>query len=347
MGSIDPEGIAYSSQNALYISSEGDANNLVPPFINKFSVAGEQMSELPVPNKFLPTADNSNGIRNNEAFESLTLTPDQQTLFTAVENALIQDGPSASLNEQSPSRILRYDVGSEEAIAEYLYLTDTVRNEPIPADGFAVNGLVELLALDNEGTLLALERSFSEGVGNSLRLYEVSLEGASDIHDIDCISDAESIHPVQKRLLLDFDELGIQLDNGEALSFGPKLEDGRQTLIVASDNNFNPDSQINQFLAFALNIEPAVTSPLTGFSSRPADTLAKGLDPGSSASTNSPLVMRGHIPFSVNSWAAGAVSHLPMTAVFVLLLTVCSVGIWQHYWVSNPLSIKSSPKARL
>ncbi len=32
------------------------------------------------------------GIRNNLAFESLTISPDQKTLFTATENALFQDG---------------------------------------------------------------------------------------------------------------------------------------------------------------------------------------------------------------------------------------------------------------
>jgi len=63
----------------------------------------------------------------------------------------------------------------------------------------------------------------------------------------------------QKRLLLDFSDLGITQDNSEAIAFGPTLPDGRQTAIVVSDNNFN-DSQITQFLAFALDIDsiPAV-----------------------------------------------------------------------------------------
>jgi hypothetical protein len=43
---------------------------------------------------------------------------------------------------------------------------------------------VELLALDNRGTFLALERSFSAGApgtGNTIKLYEVRLNEASDI----------------------------------------------------------------------------------------------------------------------------------------------------------------------
>lgn len=286
-GTIDPEGIAYSARNSLYISSEGDASNLVNPFVNQFSVAGEQIESLPVPDKFLPTVDNSSGIRNNQAFESLTLSPDEKTLYTAVESALNQDGPVASLSEQSPARILSYNVGSDEPAAEYLYLTDVIPDTPVPADGSANNGLVELIALDNNGTLLALERSFSAGVGNSLRLYEVDLRDASDISSLESIANNSSIQPAQKRLLLDFGELGIRLDNSEALSLGPKLEDGRQTLIVASDNNFNADAQINQFLAFALDVRTAAETTggeLFGtpaadslFGSAVSDTIAGGL----------------------------------------------------------------------
>jgi hypothetical protein len=263
--SIDPESIAYSARNSLYISSEGDANNLVAPFVNRFSVAGEQLNSLPIPKKFLPTADNSTGVRNNQAFESLAITPDQLTLYTATENALNQDGPRATPQTKSPSRILSYDLTTGQAAAEYLYLTDTVAKPPNPADGPADNGLVELLALDNEGTLLALERSFSAGSGNNLRLYEVNVQGASDIRTLDSIASDNLVRPVEKRLLIDFDELGIKLDNSEALSLGPKLADGRQTIIVASDNNFSPNSQVNQFLAFALDIKTAAQPKLTAF----------------------------------------------------------------------------------
>ncbi|NER30412.1 MAG: esterase-like activity of phytase family protein, partial [Symploca sp. SIO1C4] len=103
---IDPEGIALTNKGTLFISSEGDANSLLNPFVNQFSLAGEQFQELTVPNKFLPTADGSSGIRNNQAFESLTITPDERFLYTAVENALIQDGPRSSLEEESAVRIL-------------------------------------------------------------------------------------------------------------------------------------------------------------------------------------------------------------------------------------------------
>jgi hypothetical protein len=56
-----------------------EASPQVNPFVNEFSLAGEQLRELPVPEKFLPTTGEQ-GIRNNLAFESLAITPNQKFL---------------------------------------------------------------------------------------------------------------------------------------------------------------------------------------------------------------------------------------------------------------------------
>jgi 3-phytase/alkaline phosphatase D len=264
--SLDPEGIALTSRDTLFVASEGDANALVSPFVNQFSLSGRQFEELPVPQKFLPTADKSAGIRNNLAFESLTLTPDQRTLFTATENALFQDGPAASLSDESPARILRYDLATGQPAAEYVYVTDPVGAAPVPAGSFATNGLVELLALDNTGTLLALERGFSSGVGNAVKLYEVLTQPATDVSTIAKLDGLDVDAVAEKRLVLDFADLGIPLDNLEAMALGPKLADGRQSLIVVSDNNFS-GTQITQVLGFAVEIDtvpaaaPSVETP--------------------------------------------------------------------------------------
>ncbi len=266
--SLDPEGIALTDEGTLFISSEGDANNLVDPFIAEFSLDGQIFNELNVPDKFLPTVDQSSGIQNNQAFESLTTTPDGEYLFTATENALFQDGERSSLEAGSPVRIVQYDLDTEEVVGEFLYETNAIPVPPDPADGVADNGLVELLAIDNKGTFLALERSFAEGVGNNIRLYEVNIQGATDISGVDSLLDEEGKiidvdATASKRLLLDFNDLGITLDNSEAVSFGEVLPDGRQSIIVTSDNNFN-DAQQTQFLAFAVDTEtiPIIT-PVT------------------------------------------------------------------------------------
>lgn len=55
--SLDPEGIALTNKSTLFISSEGDASNLINPFVNQFSLEGQQFQELPVPEKFLPSSE--------------------------------------------------------------------------------------------------------------------------------------------------------------------------------------------------------------------------------------------------------------------------------------------------
>ncbi|MEO1131328.1 MAG: phytase [Cyanobacteria bacterium J06639_1] len=273
-GGIDPEGIALRNNGSLFISSEGDANNLLNPFVNGFSLGGEQFSELPVPDKFLPTADSSSGIRNNQAFESLTISPDGRFLFAATENALFQDGDRSGLDNQSLSRIIKYDLATGQPVSEFVYEVEPIPGPPNPIDSFADNGLVELLAIDNNGTLLALERSFAVGVGNTIKLFEIQTQGALDVSSADSLFDDANGVPfeidpaVSKRLLVDFADLGVTPDNIEAMSFGPQLEDGRQSVIFASDNNFN-DAQTTQFVALGLDIEstpaaqPVVETPFT------------------------------------------------------------------------------------
>ncbi len=260
--SLDPEGIGLSNQGTLWISSEGDASRGIAPFVNEFRQGGEFLRSLPIPDKLLPDAANQRGIGNNLALESLTLTPNHRYLVTATENALLQDGPEASLTESSPSRILKYDLVDEEWVGEYVYQTDPVVLPPNPPDGFTAAGLVELVALDNEGErFLALERSFSAGAkgtagntGLTVRLYEISLAEATDVTAIDSLktTDVTRIIPAEKNLLLDLSSLEIPLDNLEGLALGPKLPNGQQSLIMVSDNNFS-DRQFTQILVFGFD----------------------------------------------------------------------------------------------
>ena len=243
-GSIDPEELAIAGDGSLYLSSEGDANALVAPFVGTFSAYGAQTGSLPAGADYLPTANQSSGIRNNLAFEALTLSPDGRRLFVGTENALHQDGPAADLYTGSPSRVVEYDTATGRAVREYTYRTEPVQDVPTPAGAFANNGLVESLALDDRGTLLALERSFSTGVpGNDIRLFIARPDPAG--------ADASGRVPLRKELVLDFDGLGIALDNVEGMTFGPDLPDGRRTLVLVSDDNFS-ETQVTQFLAFAV-----------------------------------------------------------------------------------------------
>lgn len=253
---MDAEGIARTSSGELYVSTEGDTTPVVAPALLHLGGDGSLIAELAVDAKFVP--DGTSGVRRNQGFEALTLSPDGSTLFTATEGALAQDGPVASFDEGHRCRIVRYDVASGSPTAEHFYLTDPVPPAAPGALGEASIGLPELLALSND-RLLALERASVQVDGvytNTIRVYEVHLEGAANIRDSDPMpSDAV---PVDKRLVLDLDDILPELDpshptldNVEAMSFGPTLPDGRATIVLMSDNNFGP-TQRTAFFAFAI-----------------------------------------------------------------------------------------------
>jgi hypothetical protein len=198
------------------------------------------------------------GIRQNLGFESLAVTPDDKRLFTATEAALAQDGPAPDVGQTSLARMIEYDVGKRRALAEFVYVTDPVAEPPDPPDAFCVNGLVELLPIDNAGTQLAMERSFSVGAGNTVKLYEARAQDATDVSGFDDLFDGSTgttdpFQQVDKRFLLDFGDFVVP-DNLEGLAFGSDLPDRRKLLIVVSDNNFAP-SQVTQFIALAVSLD--------------------------------------------------------------------------------------------
>lgn len=254
-GMVDPEGIALGQASTLYVSSEGNASAGVPPFVRRFAFDGTALEALVVPEHFHPR--DGWGVRQNEAFESLTITPDGAKLFTATEGALRQDGPSPDYDHGGLARIVRYDVLSGQPEAEFLYPLDRIGVAPRRADSFALNGLVELVALD-EDRLLALERAYVDGVGFLINLWLVEIGDATDVSGLPSISalgPAESarLATVKKTLVLNFGRLGLsRLDNLEGMALGPGLADGRRTLVLVSDDNFQPPGrQSAQILVLA------------------------------------------------------------------------------------------------
>lgn len=248
---IDPEGLTLTRDHELVVTSEGYADSLVDPFVRRYSLAGTFLGDLDVPQAFRPNAEHTRGVRQNLGFESAGVSGTGGFLFTGTENALVQDGPAATLADTSPARILRHNLHTGRLDHQWVYVTDRVKE---PSTVFSVNGLVELLPRSN-AFLIAMERSFSvgaPGTGNSIKLYDVALPGATNVNGVESIADLRRVRPVRKTLLFDLDTLGIPLDNVEGLTFGPRLRDGRRSLVLVSDNNFAP-GQFTQFLLFALD----------------------------------------------------------------------------------------------
>ncbi len=249
--SLDPEGITLTREDTLIVTSEGIATRGIAPFVREFDLAGRQLSDLPVPGYYAPSADGTRGVRQNLGFEAAAVAPHGRSLLVGAENALAQDGPSATVDSGSPARILRYHLGHHDKARvkrEYVYQTEPV---VAPSPIFSVNGLVELLPLSNQ-VLLAMERSFSVGAGNTIRLYRVALPGATNVAGVADLHQLRRVRPVHKSLVFDLDELGLTLDNLEGMTFGPRLPDGRRSLVLVSDNNFTP-GQPSQFLLFAVS----------------------------------------------------------------------------------------------
>jgi len=250
--SFDPEGLVLARPGFLFLSSEGITNRAINPFVNRYNLDGEFTKAAPVPDRFLPSGG-IQGVRQNYAFESLNVSPDRRFLYTATEGALVQDGPAANIGVSSNARILQYDMRKLRPGSEYVYVVDPVADVPVPPTAFRVNGLVELLPLDNLGTMLAMERSFSVGVGNTVHLFQIRTQGATDVSGNFALP--ASFVPVSKQFILDVqDDLGIVPDNLEGMAFGPPLPDGRLPLIIVSDNNFDP-AAVTQFIVLAVTLE--------------------------------------------------------------------------------------------
>ena len=257
VGASDAESIVLPRPGQLFISTEGATEDVPPidPYIARFNPTGRQNRSLPIPDKFL--AGGANSVRDNLGFESLTALPGGATLFAATENALAADGPVSTLTEMSPSRVLELKLAPMGAGSEFVYMVEPIPQDSDPPGGFADNGLVEMEALDGYGTFLAMERSFAVGVGNTIRLFETSTQGATDVSGLEVLGAPGTYEPMSKRLVADLEtDLGIDPDNVEGMRFGPTLPDGRRLMILVSDNNFNPP-QTTQIIALAVTLEPA------------------------------------------------------------------------------------------
>jgi hypothetical protein len=246
---LDPESIRYrADSDTLLWTSEGDKRLNLSPFVREMRLDGTFIRELPTLATFIMTAGDT-GPRDNASFEGLTISPGGKRFWVAMEGALFEDGTLPSVTSGgAPVRITEYDTASGKAIRQIAYQADAIPHRPMPPNGFADNGVPEVLMFDDH-RMLVLERSFSAGVGNSIRIYIVDTRDGSDTLNVVALK-PDNHRVVKKTLVINFDSLNLmRLDNTEAMSFGSRLPNGNRTLIVASDDNFN-QRQINQFLAF-------------------------------------------------------------------------------------------------
>lgn len=246
---VDPEAMRVSPDGKSYFwASEGHADHGVKAFVREMSLDGSYIRQFTLPEKYIMGKDK--GIRDNKAFEALSISSDHKSIMLSIESPLIQDGPAANVDHGADVRLLEFDIATGQAIHEYTYSLEPVHKETLPIGNFSINGVVAILALNNHEYII-VERSFSMGAGLSVRLYQVDFSGATDVLNLDSLRGA-SYQAATKKLLLDLGTLGIPIDNIEGVSFGKMLKDGRRSLLLISDDNFR-SAQQTQILIFAVS----------------------------------------------------------------------------------------------
>ena len=245
----DPEGIAFDGRRQrLYWSSEGErvtddpnAPVLLDPSVRIATLDGGYVGEFTVP-PMLHMSTGQTGPRQNRGLEGLALTPSGRYLWAAMEGPGYNDGDMPTGNAGALTRVTRFDVETRTATAQYAYPVDKVGS-----GSQGNNGLTDLVALDDEN-FLSVERGYGTHVQASV--YRVSVGDAEDVLARPSLTGAP-VRTMTKTLLVDLPSAVDPLDNVEGITLGPALPDGRQSLLLVSDDNFSPQ-QITQFVAFAL-----------------------------------------------------------------------------------------------
>lgn len=256
----DPEGIAvdprdgsltWTSEGERIVPSDGPAL-LGDPWIRRAATTGAYTSQLPLPPQ-LHMNSQEFGPRKNQTLEGVTFTPDGRRIVTAMEDPLYQDGDDPTPERGALTRITVHDAHTGLPLAQYAYPLQPLFATP-PADSTDTNGVSDIVALGHD-RFLVLERASIYSDNNwKARVYLIDLHGATNVLGRDSLTDASAqpVQPVRKTLVTDLSDVpGLpRVDNVEGITLGPRLPDGRRTIVLVSDDNFAA-RQVTQFIAFA------------------------------------------------------------------------------------------------
>ncbi|MFI1762245.1 esterase-like activity of phytase family protein [Streptomyces sp. NPDC020800] len=234
---LDSEGLVIDLPHSRLRSSGGTPTGTLlitsetEPSVRRYSRDGKILDRLPVPSSLqVAPAGRATG---NQTFEGLTLLPGGRTLLASMEYAISGDSTG----------IVRFQTwtrhhGRFELAAQYAYRTD------------AGLGVPEVQATP-DGRLLVLERGFTAGVGNTVRLYQADLRHATDTGGIENLTGQPGVRLIRKTLLTDIatcPSLGATarqpqpnplLDNIEGMTITGRDRTGRLKVLLVSDDNQN------------------------------------------------------------------------------------------------------------
>jgi hypothetical protein len=242
---VDAEAIRLLSGNRLLWSSEGDVAARLEPGIY-LSKSGKFTGQpLSLPSELQSVKSNSTNLRPNRSFEALALGSDPRTYFVALEAPLsgADDLPTTVRGAEAPIYELDF---SGNVKARFAYPTEAIaqQNEGLLAD----NGVSEMLVLGHQQFLI-LERSGSQQQDGSFRF----------VTRLFCAWQTEGSQSplLNKQLVAEFNRLGpFETANFEGMTFGPSLPDGRKSLFLVADNNFQAN-QPTILAKFAIDFQRA------------------------------------------------------------------------------------------
>jgi hypothetical protein len=247
---LDPEAVRVSNDGkSIFVSDE------YGPYVYQFDRAtGQRIKSFALPANLAvnvqgPTTGseaspfNTTGRVGNKGMEGLAITPDGKTLVGVMQAPLLQDA-------SKQLRLVTIDIATG-ATKEFGYRLTTG------------SGVSEILAINDHEFLVDERDGNGLGAGNAAtvkQLFKIDIAGATDISGVANLS--TSTPAVSKSLFLDV--RAVLNANGivdtqipskiEGLAFGQDLADGRHTLWVANDNDFDPaNSGDNKFYVFAVD----------------------------------------------------------------------------------------------
>ena len=252
----DPEGMVVDRfRKVLYWSSEGvvtDAGQQNP----SLRVAGfddRYLGEFTAPPNFAMSADRTRGPRNNASLEGLGLSPDGRFLFATLELPLYEDGEPPTPTSGALTRITVFDPDSRNVLRQWAYPLDPFPAASLDDDGvlktaWQYNGIADIIGLSSTA-MLGLERAVSSRVG--VRLYLAEADEATDVYDMKSLR-GTPLTPLRKTLVVNLASIrGLRAENFEGMTFGPQLTDGRQSMVLVSDNDHDA-ARFTHILAMAM-----------------------------------------------------------------------------------------------
>ncbi|RAJ11062.1 hypothetical protein LX64_00669 [Chitinophaga skermanii] len=258
----DPEALRFDPTRRVFLwTSEGERTLEQPyaaitdPSITAVDSSGNTQYNLPIPAQFEMSKEEK-GPRRNGVFEGLAFTPDYKYCFVSCEEPLYGDSERAdTIDQKIYTRIIKYDLSTKMPIAQYLYPLSSVASIPNPKNGFRVNGVSDIMAI-NENQIMVIERSFSTGVkNNTIRVNLLDVSKATDVSNIMELKKATvgiDYKEPKVKALFTFDKIAGKvnmIDNVEGVTFGPVLPNGNRSLVFIVDNNFS-DTEETQFYLF-------------------------------------------------------------------------------------------------